>query len=61
MTQMQSPVQQIMQVRIEAYNNVMLVKSEITQYSNIMLVNTVKSETIQSRNSGEPSPIIIAS
>jgi hypothetical protein len=50
-----------MQVRIEAYNNVMLVKSETTQYSNIMLVNTVKSETIQSRNSGEPSPIIIAS
>jgi hypothetical protein len=61
MTQMQSPVQQIMQVRIEAYNNVMLVKSETTQYSNIMLVNTVKSETIQSRNSREPSPIIIAS
>jgi hypothetical protein len=61
MTQMQSPVQQIMQVRIEAYNNVMLVKSETTQYSNIMLVNTMKSETIQSRNSREPSPIIIAS
>jgi hypothetical protein len=58
---MQSPVQQIMQVRIEAYNNVMLVKSETTQYSNIMLVNTMKSETIQSRNSREPSPIIIAS